>query len=422
MYSFLNYGQSGIQWTNTNVPEFPLNNIIEFNADQYLSVSNNSLFKITNNGTQINQMSLFNQDTIIAITLRVDMSGFVNNGGVINPNGIFVVGEFNSLNSTYPNWNNSLGSMTNLGNNIWSYNFTYFQSQSGLPLHFKFVNGMPNSGTSVSENLTNCSFSSVAGARAIINGLPSENHWVYDFDWNVCDGFGMWYGANSGYDYLTSVYKTNGYIYVAGTFNSISGPTNINLDNIGMNKGDYWLTKLDNNYNIIWSKCYGGTNQELLYSMDIDNNGFIYLAGTSKSNDGDVSINSLPGDSGSDYWILKINDNGDLIWDRRIQGTGNGNNECSIGINSANESFVFCGKDSEDGDYFGNSNSTTQQSYIVFKLSNLGDVIAKKTISKTSSCINLSTSIGEISPFSVSRSDALEIDSDNNIFLFTSVR
>ena len=162
MYSFLNYGQSGIQWTNTNVPEFPLNNIIESNVDQYLSVSNNSLYKITNNGSQINQMSLFNQDTIISLTLRVDMSGFVNNGGVINPNGIFVVGEFNSLNSAYPNWNNSLGSMTNLGNNIWSYNFTYFQSQSDLPLHFKFVNGMPNSGTSVSENLTNCSFSNVA--------------------------------------------------------------------------------------------------------------------------------------------------------------------------------------------------------------------------------------------------------------------
>ena len=416
--SFLNFGQSNLVWTNTNVPNFPLSNIVENDLDSYLTLSKNSLFNISNNGNQINQIDIFNNDTLISLTLRVDMAGFVNNGGVVNPNGLYVVGEFNLLSSSYPNWTNSLGSMTNTGNNIWTYTFTYNQSQIGALIHFKFVNGIPTSPTSIFENLTNCSSSNIAGSRAIFDGLPSENHWVRDYDWNICDGFGMWYGANSGNDYLSSVEQKNGFTYVAGTFNSISGPDNIHLDNIGMNNGDYWLTKLDNNYNILWSKCFGGSKQEALYSMDIDNSGFIYLAGSTASSDGSISDLGLAGDSGSDYWIVKINENGDVVWDRRIKGLGNGNNDCSIGVNSVYESFIFSGKDSDDGDYLSGGVASNQQSYIVFKLSNQGNIIANKTISKSVSCVNQSTEFA--AAFSVSRSDALEIDSSDNIFLLES--
>ncbi|MCX2744459.1 PKD domain-containing protein [Mangrovivirga sp. M17] len=89
------------------------------------------------------------------------------------------------------------------------------------------------------------------------------------------------------------------------------------------NKGglDYWLLKIDNNGNIIWQKTYGGINTDFATSIASSADGNFYISGYSLSPiSGDKSQN-LKGFY--DYWILKIDPLGNKIWDKTIGGNSN---------------------------------------------------------------------------------------------------
>jgi hypothetical protein len=73
---------------------------------------------------------------------------------------------------------------------------------------------------------------------------------------------------------------------------------------------------------IQWQRTYGGTENDLGYSIckTIDNN-YVIVASTS-SNDGDVTFNhSVGGSNSDDYWLIKIDSTGCKIWDRSYGGT-----------------------------------------------------------------------------------------------------
>lgn len=83
---------------------------------------------------------------------------------------------------------------------------------------------------------------------------------------------------------------------------------------------DVWIAKIDFDGNIIWQKCYGGTDVE--YPSDIkatSDGGFIVFART-ESDDCDVQGNI--NDAGHSIWIFKIDANGELLWQKSIQSLG----------------------------------------------------------------------------------------------------
>ena len=104
--------------------------------------------------------------------------------------------------------------------------------------------------------------------------------------------------GGSGYEGANSIEQTSdgGYI-VAGITESNDG------DVTGNNGGyDYWIVKLDNTGNITWQKTLGGTLVDNAKSIQQTTDGGYIVAGTSQSNDGDVT-----GNNGSyDYWIVKL--------------------------------------------------------------------------------------------------------------------
>ena len=104
----------------------------------------------------------------------------------------------------------------------------------------------------------------------------------------------------------------NGKIFAAGFANSTDGdipPSQMNYD--------VWLLALDANGNKIFSKVYGGSQNDVAYSMTKGNDGSLTLAGYTTSNDGDVS-----GAKGSqDYWVLNISQQGNLNWQKVLGGT-----------------------------------------------------------------------------------------------------
>src|SRR5205085_3511403 len=83
----------------------------------------------------------------------------------------------------------------------------------------------------------------------------------------------------------------------------------------GVGKGgtDFWVVKTDNNGNKQWDKRYGGTLNDALASVVSTSDGGYLLAGTSNSRiSNDKSQNSFT----RDYWILKVNNNGAKQWDK----------------------------------------------------------------------------------------------------------
>jgi gliding motility-associated-like protein len=85
--------------------------------------------------------------------------------------------------------------------------------------------------------------------------------------------------------------------------------------NYGLN--DVWIIKINEQGNLQWEKSYGGTDFEDPYYIAPTSDGGYVVAGRTRSGNGDVSVNY----GNNDYWILKLDVNGDLQWEKSLGGT-----------------------------------------------------------------------------------------------------
>ncbi len=125
--------------------------------------------------------------------------------------------------------------------------------------------------------------------------------------WQKCLG-------GEGNDVLNAAMRlqSGGYL-LAGTSDSKDGDLNLNRG-----KTDGWLAMLDEGGNLVWSKSYGGTSYEELHAAGQLPDGKLVVAGTTFSNDGDVKGAKGAGD----VWLLCLDGNGHLLWNRCYGGTG----------------------------------------------------------------------------------------------------
>ena len=99
----------------------------------------------------------------------------------------------------------------------------------------------------------------------------------------------------------------------------IAGDTRSNDNDVSQNKGaaDLWLIKISPTGNLIWEKTIGGSNFDVARAIEnSQNNGFI-ISGSSRSSDIDVSENK----GQNDAWILKTDNNGNLLWETTVGGS-----------------------------------------------------------------------------------------------------
>jgi hypothetical protein len=98
----------------------------------------------------------------------------------------------------------------------------------------------------------------------------------------------------------------------------IGGTTRSNDSDVSGHHGetDFWIVKLDNQANIQWQKCYGGSDFDDAFDIkQTPDSGFI-VAGPSSSNDGDVIGQHSCHGCDPDFWILKLDQTGNLEWQR----------------------------------------------------------------------------------------------------------
>jgi len=119
------------------------------------------------------------------------------------------------------------------------------------------------------------------------------------------------YGGTGSDAALSIDVLSDGGVIVAGWTTSSNGDVSGNHGS-----SDFWVLRLDASGNIVWKKCYGGSSEDYAYSVKALPDGGVIVAGYTYSNDGDVSGNH--GDN--DYWVIRLNANGNLIWQRCLGG------------------------------------------------------------------------------------------------------
>jgi len=116
-------------------------------------------------------------------------------------------------------------------------------------------------------------------------------------------------GIEISYDIAKT--QDNAYIITGNTFSS---DTDVSKNN---GESDVWLIKVDDNGNLLWEKTYGGTRFDAAQSVHTTTDGGYVISGNSKSTDGDLTDNV----GENDFWILKTDKNGTLLWQKTIGGT-----------------------------------------------------------------------------------------------------
>ena len=135
---------------------------------------------------------------------------------------------------------------------------------------------------------------------------------------NISADFKVWdktFGG-SGTDELISMVSTSDGGYLLGGFSD----SNSSGDKTENSRGnyDFWVVKINANGQKQWDKTFGGNNTDYLGMIIVTSDGGFVIGGNSTSNiSGDKSEN---GQGAYDFWVVKINANGQKQWDKTLGG------------------------------------------------------------------------------------------------------
>ena len=90
---------------------------------------------------------------------------------------------------------------------------------------------------------------------------------------------------------------------------------------------DIWLMRTDAEGNILWSRCYGGTQYESVGRIFQNEDGGFTVFGTTRSYDGDVQsglnlVYAYNFPYGQKIWVFRTDADGNLLWERAIGNKG----------------------------------------------------------------------------------------------------
>ncbi len=143
----------------------------------------------------------------------------------------------------------------------------------------------------------------------------------------------------------------------------------------GKNHGntDYWLVKLNNEGKLQWQKSYGGEGEDLLKKAVELDNGDLILAGTSTSGaDGNKTTTNK---GYRDWWVLRTDKNGEIRWQKTF---GNEADEVITGLVYTKDKQLLLGGYFSDID----ENTTQNNAEIELRKTDLqGNLIWKQTYS-----------------------------------------
>ena len=174
-------------------------------------------------------------------------------------------------------------------------------------------------------------------------------------------------GANTDTCYDVAE-TTDGYILV--------GSSDSNDVDIKNNKGsyDFWVVKTDKTGKLLWEKSYGGSELDEARAITKTDDGNFLIVGDTRSSDKDVSKNN----GGADLWLIKINNNGDLLWEKTYGGSSF---DVGRSIHKTTDGGYLISGSSRSND--NNITNKGQNDAWILKINATGDLQWQKTIGGT---------------------------------------
>ncbi len=174
------------------------------------------------------------------------------------------------------------------------------------------------------------------------------------------------FGGSRNDELFTLVEVQDGYLLAGQT----SSPEI--SEGIASDDSNAWLLKLDKDGEQQWSRTLGGSKDDRINSLSNSTNNNIIAAGQTRSEDGD--LNSSNGYF--DAWFMILNEQGELLLSKNYGGLAG---DVAVDVDQLNDgSFgMLCETRSFDGDVIGNHGN---EDYWFLKLDDQGEIIWQKSI------------------------------------------
>ncbi len=180
------------------------------------------------------------------------------------------------------------------------------------------------------------------------------------------------FGGN-GFDVGRSITTTpdGGYI-LTGNTSSYDGDFN-KLNNGGVN---IFVIKLDSRGNVQWKKIYGGSKDDIGYSITTTPDGGYVLTGSTVSHDGDFKGRDRGYWKAEDVCVIKLDQRGNIQWSKSFGGSSD---DRGFSINAtADGGYILTGTTNSNNGEFKEMGRGENEDIFIIKLDERGDVQWKK--------------------------------------------
>jgi gliding motility-associated-like protein len=140
---------------------------------------------------------------------------------------------------------------------------------------------------------------------------------------------------------FSRIIAANGGGFIASTITTANGGDVTGHHPPGMPNQDIdiWVFKIDNSGNLLWQRCIGGSKNDFPGALIATTGGYIVSGGTFSS-DGDILCTFSPGQL-TQGWLVKLDESGNFLWQRCLQQNGG----VITGRQTSDGGFVFSGSD-----------------------------------------------------------------------------
>ena len=209
----------------------------------------------------------------------------------------------------------------------------------------------------------------VTGCTWSNDGDVSGQHGIADLWLFKVNSIGtlQWQYTYGGTLYETGnqiIHYKDGYAMAGSTF-SHDG----DIDDRGGSPCDFWLLTTDTAGTLLEAVSYGGSGFDVATSLTVDGNNGLVITGYSDSNDGDISAHH----SFYDAWTIRVDELFDIVWEHSYGGVGY--EEGMRVVAQPGGGFVLAGyADTDDGDVSG-VNNIGYADYWIWRIDDNGNLL-----------------------------------------------
>ena len=167
----------------------------------------------------------------------------------------------------------------------------------------------------------------------------SSDFWIVKIDSLGNKEFDKRYGGSDIEFCHKVIQNTDGYLLIGETSSPISGDK---TEPYRGGKHDIWLVQIRPDGTKVWDKTYGGTGDDQAFNAAIADDGKNYIIGAhSDSPAGGDKTDACRG--GLDIWLIKIDKNGNKIWDKTLGGNDRDEYPTSLTTTQDGNFVLGCG-------------------------------------------------------------------------------